>query len=211
MATVAFTDFLPEVLPKVPSCPNLVAVNAVRNAAIEFCTRTLYWHEMQDMGEVSSGGFPFYLEAPAGARVCKILSVRYGDAWMRPTTRDVLDLLGTAWEADTGAPQKYLQETPDTLTVYPLPETAANMYLRVAFCPKRDSTTVDSTLFEEYLEGIAAGALYRLMSEPGQAYSNDKAAQFYGAKFAQAIGNAKLRANQDFTRDAGTVQIRSFA
>ena len=33
-------DFLPEVLPFVPGCPQPVAINAVRNSVIQFMTET---------------------------------------------------------------------------------------------------------------------------------------------------------------------------
>src|SRR5579859_6202936 len=42
-ASVPFTAFLPEVVPFVQDVPEFIAVNAVRNACIEFCEKTRYW------------------------------------------------------------------------------------------------------------------------------------------------------------------------
>jgi len=38
--TIELTEFLPEVMQYVPDVPEFVAINSLRNAAIEFCEKT---------------------------------------------------------------------------------------------------------------------------------------------------------------------------
>lgn len=211
MATVPYTAFLPEVLPKVPACADIVAVNAVRNAAIDFCTRTLVWSEKQDTVTVTPLDFPYDLDAPNGARACGVMSAKFNGIRIDPTTQDELDTQGTSWESDTGAPRFFFQPTPYTFQTYPIPDGDGTLDLRVAFCPKRDSSLIEEFIYQLYIEGVAAGALARLMREPNQPYSNPGLADYYDSQFEKEVTKAKIEANKSLTRGAPTVQMRSLA
>jgi len=211
MASVPYTSFLPEVLPKVPSCADVVAINAVRNAAVEFCTRTLAWNEAQDPVTVDYTEFPLSFDAPSGARVCEVLSATFGSHPLRTVTQDELDAYGSDWRTLTGVPSMYFLPSTDTLSTYPLPGTAGNLLLRVAYAPTRSSTNIDSSSYELYLEGIAAGALARLLREPGQAYSNPPLAEYYDTQFEREVTGAKIKVNKSLTRGDVVVSQRRFA
>ena len=45
MTAVSYEVFLPEVMPYVHDVPEIVAVQAIRNACIEFCEKTHYLQE----------------------------------------------------------------------------------------------------------------------------------------------------------------------
>lgn len=198
MATRPYTAFLPEVVPSAPGVPEIVAINAIRNAAIEFCSTSLVWFEVQEPVEVSASDFPLDLSAPSGAVVDTILSAKANGMPLTPKTLESLDG-ALDWENATGQPSAYYQPTPEQLRVVPLPTDTFTLTLRVAYTPTRASTSVEGFLYERYLEAIAGGALWRLMSTPSQPYTNATQAAFYKAVFDAGVRKATLDAQKAFT------------
>lgn len=214
MATTAFTNFLPEVMPQVPMCSDLVALNAVRNSAAEFCERTVFWQETQDAFTATSATFPYDLEAPSGARVSQVLAVLVNGVAIQPTTLDVLDTSVPNWRTtDADSPQLYYQVNPYTMGVYPAIKTGstAQVQLRVALAPSRTATGVEEFIYQLYAEVIAAGALWRLMEMPAQPWSNPTTGAFYRSKFQQGVTDATIDANKTFGRSQLMVSPVRFA
>ena len=196
MALKAYSAFLPEVLPRAPATPDVVAINAVRNAAIEFCERSLVWVEQQDPADVTASSFPLDLSAPTGARVGVVLSAKVDGTVVPAKGMSDIDDTYRAWEGVQGAPFAYYQPTPDTLQLVLLPETTVALALRVAYVPTRASTGVETFIYENYLEGIAAGALYRLTGEAP-----------YLAAFESSVRKAAVDAQKSFTIAALRVDL----
>lgn len=69
MATRLFTDLLPKVLPSVPGCPQPLAVQHVRDAAIRVCERTLMWRYAQPTFRLLPGVFDYEYQKPADTEV----------------------------------------------------------------------------------------------------------------------------------------------
>lgn len=213
MANVSFEAFFPEVLPFVAGCAGIIATNAVRNAAIEFCTGSMYWQETQDPVTVTATSFPYDLDAPSGAGVAQVLSVTVDGLPLVPATLDMLDTSGGYnWRTQTGsAISNYYQDNPKQIGLYPLPETAKTLVMRVAYAPLRTASGIEEHVYQKYLEEIAAGALGRLMLMPAQMWSNPTAGAHFRAKFMQGITDAAVAANKSFNRSGATVQARPLA
>lgn len=211
MATTAFTSLLPEVLPSVPGCADIVAVNAIRNSVIEFCERTLYWQELQDSATVTTADFPYDLKAPAGARVTQVLAVIVNGTPIDPTGADALAAVSN-WQNHTAQqPLAYYHITPQQIGLYPALGTSATLQIRVAYAPTRTATAFEEYLYQTYMEALADGALYRLLGMPGRAWSNPELGLFHRRKFQQAVQGAAVDANKTFSRTQLTIQMRAFA
>ena len=66
----AWELYLPEVLVDVPGCPDIVAVNAVRNAAIDFCEKSQVWqYDFTAKVSLVAAQAVYALTPPTGARV----------------------------------------------------------------------------------------------------------------------------------------------
>lgn len=207
MAAVNYSVFLSEVLPFVQGCPDPIAINAVRNSAIEFCASTMYWQETQDVVTLQASDFPYDMPAPTGARVIQPLSVIVNGVPIDPKTIDLLDGTSPNWRtAVAGTPGNYFQPNPDQLTLVPEVQDTVDLILRVAYCPLRNSTTIEGWVYQNYLEGIAAGALARLMAIPSQSWSNATLAQYYLKLFGAAVNDATIEASKAFTR--GSLQVK---
>lgn len=212
MASTRFDAFLPEVSLHVPGCPNPVAVAAIRNAAIEFCTDAPVWQETQDAFPAVAADFPLELEAPSGARATRVLALIVDGAPVDPVALDELDRRGFSWRSLTGTKVSgYYQPSEDTVSVYPLPSNALTFQLRVAYCPTRTASGMDATVAQRYMEQIAAGALWRLTETPGQVWSNPERALYFRDKFMRAKDAARIAASKAFSQADVRVQMRRFA
>ena len=211
MATTAFTEFLPEVLPSVPACAEPLAVNAVRNAAIEFCSNTLFWQETQADTAITvavTPSAPLTLSAPTGARIIQIMAVTIDGLPLSPISIDMLDDGVYNWRGRTGKPSAFYQPNPDQLVFVLPPDASYTATLRVAYSPTRVADGVDERIYQNYLEAVSFGAVARLAAIPGQAFSNPEVASYARAMFNNAMTDATIEANKSYTRGSPQIQMR---
>lgn len=211
MANVDFSVFLPEISHLIQGCPEPTAINAVRNATIEFCSSN-WWQETQDSVDVDDTDFPLTIEGTTGATVVSLLGVNLDGRDLVPTTMDELDKRAHDWRENTSSlPTNYYQPNPEEVCLYPRLDTTLPMILRVSYAPLRSATSVVEYLYQIHLETIAAGALARLMAIPMQPWSNPKLAMYYSNQFNRGKNSAAMDANKSFSRAPLTVQMRRFA
>lgn len=195
MAT-PYEALLPEVLPYVPDCPELVAVNAVRNACIEFAEQTDFVRYVMDPITTRPFVGTYDLDLPSGTVLGRIIQAFHDDFPLKPITEDLAESIspGGDWRQNTGNPRYILQmDDPAQVIITPMPQErhVGGLKLIVSLKPSRDSTTCDDQLRERFAEDIAAGAIARLYSIKGQPYYDPQAAVIYRAKFVAAMGKAK--------------------
>jgi len=210
MTTVAYTEFLPEVAPLVLQCPSPTVINAIRNTAIEFCTKTNVWQETQDAEALSASGLPIDLSGPTQAMVVLVLACKVNGLLVDPVTIDYLDSQYPNWEVATGTPRHYFQPNTAQLGLYPLPTSSVSVRLRAAYAPTRASTGLDSALFENNLVTIAAGALASLLMIPEVPWSNPKLALYYSAIYSSDTTEALANTQKSFTRARNRVRSSPF-
>lgn len=209
MATVAYTAFLPEVLPNVPGCADIVAINAIRNATIDLLERSLAFKETQDAQVVAPADFPMDIEAPSGMRVVAVTAVQAGGVPLDPVTHDAVST-SEGGVAQTGSPIGYYMPTPETVTLDPLPNASVSLVLTVACTPTRASTGVESWVYQRHLEEIASGALARLLAQPMQPWSNPDLASFHLNRFENAVSRLRISAMKSFGKASLIVKPRMF-
>ena len=210
MTSVAYTRFLPDVQTSLTGCPIPTAINAIRNAAIDFCTKTNVWQETQDVEMVAATGLPMDLTGPTEAMVIQVLSCKVDGRLLEPVTIDYLDSRHHNWEEHTGTPLVYFQPNTAQLTLYPLPANAVPLRLRVAYAPTRVSNGLDSALYDNNLTTIAAGALAALMVIPEVPWSNAKLAMYYAAIYSFGVDEALSNTQKSFTRARNRVRSNPF-
>jgi len=131
-----YDEFLPEVLPYVHDCAYPVAINAIRNACIEFCDKTDYLVYTHDPVSVIAGQAAYALTVPAGTEVARILSGWYDGLRMAPKGEEDLRLqFPLDWRTMTGRPQYFTHAIPSSVTVIPAPQTDATDALKFIFAP----------------------------------------------------------------------------
>lgn len=196
MAEVSYEDFLTEVLPYAPNCSEPQAINAIRNACIEFCQKTLFLQQDMDPITVQATVGTYEVDVPTGYKLGTIISLYWDGIYiMRKTQAELEKIYGLNWQTiDTGVPRYFTQFDPDTFTVCLTPtENLTNGFEgRISLIPTKDSTTIDEKVKERFFEVIAAGALARLLRTPNEPYTDDAKAMAYLSAFRVGIQEASL-------------------
>lgn len=188
--------FLPYVLPSVAGCSQPLAEQSIRDAAIQFCEDTHYLQLVSDPIDLVAGVSEYDIDVPVGHDVARLLNT-----WFGPEQRP------------TGRPQRAEFIAPSTLRIWPVPQDnrPAAMQTCIALKPSRTATSLDDSMFSDWVEGIAAGAVQRICSVPGQAFSSDKDALKAMGTYNFWKNKARFEMTKKRTMTDLTVQMRRFA
>jgi len=209
MSTVSYDLFLPEVMPYVHDTPEFVMINAIRNAAIEFCDKSLYWQYEHAPITASPDVGTYAFSLPDQTTPARVMSAWYQNLPMVSKNEDELyRIFPMDWRTMVGRPQFYMQNVPGEIIIAPKPQILATdgLMIIMALKPTRDSTTIDSNIYERWAEHIAFGARARLYDTPNQPYADPQQAIKYRAWFTAAIGEAKVDRNRGLNR--ASVKVR---
>lgn len=216
MTTVSYEAFLPEVMPYVQDVPEVVAVQAIRNACIQFCEETHYLQENLDpiTGQENVGEYD--LDAnDSNYKVVEIMQAYYGDQLLIPKAQEELNQIyrTSNWEDLKGNPYYYFRPRASVVRLVTKPVITEQNKLKVkaAIAPKRSSTTVDEEIFERFLEYIAHGARARLYNTPNQPYYDPRTAMEYTKRFNDEMAEVRTRVYKGLTRAAARIEFQRFA
>jgi len=212
--TVRFEEFLPDVVPYVTGVPEIVAIGAIRDAAIDFCRKTNYWQ--YDIGplDVENGEAEVNLavDFDVDVNVVKVMQVYLGEHLLIPRAADELARVYRAsnWRLLEGFPQFYTQKNYNTLQLVPIPElpSGEKLYARVSLAPTRTASEVKRELFDHYLETIANGARATLYKTPGQPYFDRVSARDSEMAFRAGVSEAKIEVNKSMTRASTRIEYQ---
>jgi hypothetical protein len=198
------TDFLRFVYPLARTVSEPAALNALQQAASDFCERTGYWVEELDVIPVVGGVAEYELELPPQSSLVQIAAVAFNGAILHPRTMDDLDKMyvGVDWMTARGTPRYYTQFTNELVRLVPVPDTRMNKALRVraTLAPSIDADEVPTELYERFGQDIAYGAASRLLREGGREYFNPELSVLYEQRFLQAVSTAKLNSTRSRVR-----------
>lgn len=212
-----YEDFFPYVLPDVVGAPEPIVVHHIRNACIEFCSKTSILTRDHDPITVIQGQVDYDLEPPSGYLVVRVQKAWLDNMPLDPVAPDfvreaaVYNRLYESYNAGSvSTPRGFLQKDERSLSLWPRPDRKYKngLTMRVALKPTRSSTQIEDVILEDYAEAIAQGALYRLMVSPGKAYSNAEMAAINKGLFDQAINAARIKANHGHLRANVGVKLR---
>ena len=195
----SLSSLIPILAPFAQSVPDPVAEFYLRQAAIDFCSRTRAWREIEEM-EVENGECEF-MQSYAYASLHEIESVHFRDAnttrWSRlePRPYKDTDLNLLSDDQSNGArPFFFTQSAPGTLMILPraLGFVRVSMFLK----PSPYSDTVPDWLTDKFPMALVDGALSYILMIPDQPYTNPafgamKAQQFNAACDANAAYNIR--------------------
>ena len=192
----SFDSLIKDILPFVPNCPDSLIESTLRSATIEFAERSkAYVFDLDPITSIS-GVYEYEFDQPSGTDVHQILWMTYDGDDLDPISPRSLELNYSDWRNKTSVPQVYLQKTPNTFWVVPVPGSAVNngIQLSVALKPSRTTNNIDTTFSNSYRDGIVYGALYRLLRIPAKDWTDLRAASDYLSLFNQEIVQAELKA-----------------
>lgn len=203
-------DLTPQLLGEVPGCPDITAMNALRNAAIEFCEKADAWVETQDGFQLQDLVSVYDVDAPAGAQVVRVMQAWVDGREVFGKPQEEVDRLVPAWRTQPGNLPLYFNspDDPALVKLYPTPSNLSGqqIVLRVAYAPSALAKSIPTSLGNKHLETLLAGAKARLMAMPNKAWSNATLAGYHGEVFANAITSKRIAALHSGVRGSLTVK-----
>lgn len=204
IVTVTYDTFFPEVLPYVRDCPEFVALNAIRNACMEFCDKTLLWRELLDDITIVPNQAEYDLDiVTTGAGLASVITAQIGKTVLIPSATEQLNaLFGGDWRTLGGPVNYIMHDDHETIRLVMVPSTTYNDPLSImcALRPLKSSIKVGKVIYERYAEVIGFGARARLHDTPGQPYYDETAAKKFRTWFESGYGEAKIAANRALGR-----------
>lgn len=218
----AWSLYLPEVLPDVPGCPNVMAINAVRNAAIEFCEKSLIWrYDFAGKIALVAAQATYPLTSPAGSNVAMITRLGFWPTGATkakevtgPVGHDELDRIREGWREETNVGVNSIETfTADGNNVRVVPIPVANqadaVSVSAALKPTRASTDGPDMLYDDWLEWIAHGAKWKLMATPKKDWTDLELATYHKNQFEIGIARAGAKIVKGGGQRRMTIQPRT--
>ncbi len=213
-SAVSYEEFLPEVMQYVPDVPELVATNAIRNACIEFCERSRYLQLDLDPIPVVAFQSAYPVPTPVDTKFVLPEVAYYDEVLLIPKSSDELANIyrQTDWRQAQGAPAYITRLIAPVIAVVPTPVFSSDdsLNLRVSIAPTRDSSEIDSEIYEQFLEVISYGARARLYNTPKQPYFDKAAGEQYFQMFRHGINEARMRVTKGLSRDSVKAEFQRF-
>ncbi len=210
---IPVADFHAYVLPYAPGCSTVAASRALIDSAIEFCRASYLLDETAEAAVVAGSRSVSMVLADPALVPCWLMSARWNGADLEPATPDQLDAERPDWRTASAEAPRFVvgsPGTPGTLLLTPAPTADGVLQATFAIAPARATRELPDVLLEEWAEGIASGALRRLLSMPSQPYSDPAAATAHGVRFAFAVDQARLVASERQTRGRSVVKRVAF-
>lgn len=208
-------NFVPSVLLEAPSCPESVALKAVRDICIDFCDHTNFWqHELDPITAVEKVAEYEIYDIPVGTVLASIVSMTFKGLPVYPRTREILDETIPNWRDRYSTQPGYFM-VPQlgyfTLVPYPSMTLVDAINVRVALKPSRAAVKVYDRIYEDYLDDIANGALGRLFAMKSKPWADLELADHYTSMYELERGNAKISVHKGHTQLSATVKPRTLA
>ena len=211
MATVTLEQFLPEVLLECHGVPSPVAINAVRNACYDFCRDSLLWSETQDPVAYAAGEATYQLDPATDAQILTVITLNIDQKQtIYPWILEDVAAARPGWASDRGVISGFIQVQPDTIVLIAVPDSAGTFTPTVAYAPTRSAGSVDARLYNQHLETIKYGALWKLKMMAGQPWADPAGASYYENHFWMGVGAATIERNRGNSRAAMRVAPRPF-
>lgn len=166
---------------------------AVRSACIEFCEQTNYFTETFTGAQITDSTNTYEMDVPRNYVLVDILELyAYGLKLVKKSPLELEKLYGMLnWQTVEGQPKFFTRLNTSEVILAPFPTETGEMQGRFSYAPSRTSTTVEESLFEDYAEVIAQGALSKIYMHPNQPYTSPAMALSVGREFMSGIANAK--------------------
>jgi hypothetical protein len=205
----SFESLVRDVLPYVPGCSESLIETNLRSATIELCEKSkAYTYDLDPITTVS-GIYEYEFDQPTGTDVHQVLWATYDGHDLDPISPRSLELNYPDWRDRGGTPTVYLQKTPDTFWLVPVPNSNNQLLLNVALRPTRTTNSIDTDFSDTYRDAIVFGTIYRLLRIPAKQWTDPMAAADYFNLFQEQVRLAELKGRGGDTGVKRTVKYKS--
>jgi len=183
-----FSSLVPRVTASVPMCPNALALDYIRTAAVEACEETGAWFSVTDNVELETDRVEYAYHDFGGvadnADVAK-LDAAYVNGYAidllsrrRAMSKYPDFLTEKALEDWSGTPRAAFQSDSEHVTVLPAADTAGEYLFRMSLFlePPRDADGLPQGLFDAIEDAVFNLALYYLLLLPDKDWQDARLA-----------------------------------
>lgn len=188
---MTFDDFLSHVLPYVDGCPDVTAVDFVRKAAREFCSRTLVWNYEATPIVAQIGIQNYTLQLAPDRELVRLLRLDVDRTqYTVPNATDGRAAQRRGWS------NVAVMQGPQDFTITPAPSVEGQqIYTDLAVRPKLDSNYWPDDL-GEHVTDIAHGAIAMLCLVPRKEWTDSGTAATQGAQFEDRMNVVGLKVSR---------------
>jgi hypothetical protein len=167
---------LARILSRAPGCPDEVAIDGLRDAAVEWCRGTYMLLATQ---QVTSFGASLVFSPGAGLQVIDIVGLKLAgkDAQVLPRGSDAIEM------ADADSPVCTFDGWPDALNIVPAPAASLTASAGVVYCPTYESEEMPDVAWSRHKEALIDGALARVLADEGTPWFKPQLAGVMRARF----------------------------
>lgn len=191
-------DLIGNLMLAASSCPEPLAVARYRDAARKFFFDTRAWREEVDLAPYS-GTAEYLLIAPSEAELFDLTSVLRNGEPLDKVARNQMRV--RVREGVTGTPRWFRFEA-GRLYLAPDPgeDISGALSVIAAVRPTRTATALDDARADEFGEIIEDGAIARLLSTPGQPWTDYEGGGVFWKRFSDEINRWQGLAADDGQR-----------
>lgn len=201
MSSVKWETILNDVMPHLPGCETNIALHNIKRAAIEFCEKSKYFRAETDLVDVAAGEREIDIDSPVtGTVVVKVLDTFFDGKELTTKSVSALNVEMPDWRTSTGEPSAFTQLSPSALLLAPVPDapTTSGLQMTVALAPTYESSGIERYIPQHFIEGIAAGALARMLVMQNKPWTDPALAAVFANRFNNEIAAASAIAEQGF-------------
>lgn len=181
------------------------------DAAIAFCEESQAVRQWVTPISTVAGTSTYTLSGDADQQVSRVLAVLVNNMPIYSAPRGQE---GYAQSTNSQQPSYYYTK-PNVadvdLVLCPTPDAVYTVKVLVAMRPRRSSIQLTDELFHQWVEPIAAGALYRILMTPGQPFSDPAGAMAQGQLAISGARKARIASESGQVRTTSSVAMRPFA
>ena len=206
---IPISDFFLHVYPDVVGCPEAYIKDAIRASVIEFCDKSMAYEQIYVCSDLKKGQSKYALNyISSGLTIAQPLTVIIANCGddsaekeqvykvLTKTNEQDLDTLSPDWRLqEAEVPSHYFFEMPNVIRLVerPTQSIANGLHIRVAARPSRTADTLPTFLYNEWLDTIVDGALYRLHSMSDKSWARPEMVNYYLRRFRAGISRAKSK------------------
>ena len=195
--SIKFEDFLSDIIPMVPGCPDSLIIQNVRQAARELCEKSSCYLEDLDPITVVNGLYEYDLDAPRNTDIHKLKWALLDGRYVEFSSTALMAQRYPNWREKnkTGVPKLIAQIRPDAFWLCPVPQNKIKngLVIHAVLKPSQKSVVLEDRIADEYRDTIVNGALFRLLRLPSKDWTDLGGAKVYGALFQDGIREAEIR------------------
>ena len=190
------TDLIPLVRERVHNCPDPVIEQALRWAARDFSRETHIWTVNANFTlNAGSSSLSYSFTSPGDTDIVAWRMLLLDDGAI-PIT--ILDRPEWPRVRSDSTPKYAYFEDVNTITFDAEPAENISIRYEIAIMNARGSSVVNDTFMNSWGDALAAGARYKLLTQPDRYWSDLNAAQMDMSEYRQGIMNAKQHIHKGF-------------